>query len=241
MRKIKTAIIMAIGFLAFATQAHAQSSCIDMFKRANELRAAGKYGRAISYYQKAMNCDANLEKDCARWIDWCRQRIRDDRDGGKKDVRHLNISDQKVTIPWYGSDEQIAVDANGKWKVESNDEWLKTVNFGYKNFIIQCREPNNSTRDKVSTLQVVSGSLYKSIEVTQSGRPEYIEAGATKLSFPAKGADDNVTIESNANWDVIEMPSWCKIEKKDDGIHIIVSPNDRVMERNGDIVVKTPS
>lgn len=242
MRNIKTAIIVAIGTLAFATQAHAQKSlsCNEMFKHANDLRAAGKYGKAISYYQRAMNCDANLEKDCIKWIAWCEEHMNKGKDD-EKHKKHLNISEQKVTIPWYGSDKQIMVDANGKWNVESNDEWLKTASHGSKNFIIQCREANNSTRDKVSTLQVVSGSLYKSIEVIQSGRPEYIEAGATKLSFPAKGADDNVAIESNANWDVIEMPSWCKIEKKDDGIHIIVSPNDRVIERDGDIVVKSPS
>lgn len=242
MRIINTTIIVAIGTLVFATQAHAQKSlsCNEMFKHANDLRAAGKYGKAISYYKRAMNCDANLGKDCIKWIAWCEEHISKGKDD-EKQKKHLNISEQKVTIPWYGSDKQITVDANGKWDVESNDKWLKTASHGSKNFIIQCREANNSTRDKVSTLQVVSGSLYKSIEVTQSGRPEYIEAGATKLSFPAKGADDNVAIESNANWDVIEMPSWCKIEKKDDGIHIVVSPNDRVMERDGDIVVKSPS
>ena len=88
---------------------------------------------------------------------------------------------------------------------------------------------------------VKSGSLYKSIKVIQEGRPEYIEVSARSLAFPAKGTADNITIESNANWDVTSTPSWCKVEKKKDGIHIIVSPNDRVMERTDDIVIVSPS
>ena len=75
----------------------------------------------------------------------------------------------------------------------------------------------------------------------QEGRPEYLTVGAKSLSFPAKGTEDSIVVESNAKWDVSSVPSWCKVEKKDDGIHIVVSPNERVLERTDNIVIRTPN
>lgn len=229
MTRIRTTIFAVLGVIAMSAQVHAQS-CTELFKKANSLRADKNYGDAITYYQRAMNCDANLKADCDKWITYCRKRL-----------PVLEVSDTTVTIPWQGSDKQIMVKANGKWHIEGDNDWLTTDASNSKNFIVQCREANNETRDKEQTLFVKNGDLYKSVKVVQKGRPEYIEAGAKSLSFPADGNDDNVSIESNVSWDVIEVPSWCKIEKKDDGIHIIVSKNDRTLERNGDIVIKSPS
>lgn len=210
-------------------QLNAQS-CADLYKRANSLKDSKNYAEAITYYQRARDCDANLRTDCNKWIEYCRKRL-----------PKLEISEQEIVIPYQGGDKKIEVTSTDKWKIDGMTEWCNTDAFNAKNFIIQCREANNSTRSKTATLMVKSGSLYKSVKVIQEGRPEYIEVGAQSLSFPAKGTEDDITIESNANWDVTSIPSWCKIEKKEDGIHIIVSPNDRVMERTDDIVIVSPS
>lgn len=221
--------IAAVGIFAFSLQVNAQS-CAELYKKANSLRDSKNYAEAVNYYQRAMSCDANLKSDCNKWIAYCRKRI-----------PNLEISQPVVRIPYQGGDHQIEVKANGKWKIDGTNEWCTTNTFDAKNFIVQCREVNNSTREKIATLMVKSGSLYKSIKVIQEARPEYIEVGAQSLSFPAKGTEEDITIESNASWDVTSIPSWCKIEKKADGIHIIVSPNDRVMERTDNIVIVSPS
>lgn len=226
MRKV---LLVAIGMIACSMQINAQS-CADLYKRANSLKNSKNYAEAITYYQRAKDCDANLRTDCDKWIEYCRKRL-----------PKLEISEQEIVIPYQGGDKKIEVTSTDKWKIDGMTEWCNTDAFDSKNFIIQCREANNSTRSKVATLMIKSGSLYKSIKVIQEGRDEYIEVGAQSLSFPAKGTEDDITIESNANWDVTSIPSWCKIEKKEDGIHIIVSPNDRVMERTDDIVIKSPS
>lgn len=226
MRKV---LFVAIGMIACSMQINAQS-CADLYKRANSLKNSKNYAEAITYYQRAKDCDANLRTDCDKWIEYCRKRL-----------PKLEISEQEIVIPYQGGDKKIEVTSTDKWKIDGMTEWCNTDAFDSKNFIIQCREANNSTRSKVATLMIKSGSLYKSIKVIQEGRDEYIEVGAQSLSFPAKGTEDDITIESNANWDVTSIPSWCKIEKKEDGIHIIVSPNDRVMERTDDIVIKSPS
>ena len=229
MKTTRKVLLAAIGMIACSMQLNAQS-CADLYKRANSLKNSKNYAEAITYYQRARDCDANLRSDCNKWIEYCRGHL-----------PKLEISEQEIVIPYQGGDKKIEVTSTDKWKIDGMTEWCNTEAFNAKNFIIQCREANNSTRSKTATLMVKSGSLYKSVKVIQEGRPEYIEVGAQSLSFPAKGTEDDITIESNANWDVTSIPSWCKIEKKDDGIHIIVSPNDRVMERTDDIVIVSPS
>lgn len=229
MKTTRKVLLAAIGMIACSMQLNAQS-CADLYKRANSLKDSKKYAEAITYYQRARDCDANLRTDCNKWIEYCRKRL-----------PKLEISEQEIIIPYQGGDKQIEVLSTDKWKIDGMTEWCNTDAFDSKNFIVQCREANNSTRSKTATLMVKSGALYKTVKVIQEGRPEYIEVGAQSLSFPAKGTEDDITIESNANWDVTSIPSWCKIEKKDDGIHIIVSPNDRVMERTDDIVIVSPS
>lgn len=221
--------IAAIGIFAFSLQVNAQS-CAELYKKANSLRDGKNYAEAINYYQRAMSCDAKLKSDCNKRIAYCRKRM-----------PYLEITQPLVRIPYQGGDQKIEVKANRKWNIDGTNEWCSTNAFDAKNFIVQCREVNNSTREKIATLMVKSGSLYKSIKVIQEARPEYIEVGAQSLSFPAKGTEEDITIESNASWDVTSIPSWCKIEKKADGIHIIVSPNDRVMERTDNIVIVSPS
>ena len=53
--------------MACSMQINAQS-CADLFKRANSLRDSRKYADAITYYQRAKDCDANLRSDCNKWI-----------------------------------------------------------------------------------------------------------------------------------------------------------------------------
>lgn len=232
MKFFKRTIITAIGIFAFSMQLQAQN-CAELFQRANSLKNSGKYKDAIFYYKRAKECDPNLKKDCDKWIKYC--------EGITPDVPNIDLSEQVVYIPYQGGDKEIDVKAKGKWNVDGTTDWCNVDAYSSKKLIVQCRDINNSTRDKITTLRVKSGSIYKSLKVVQEGRPEYIEVGATSLSFPASGTEDELSIESNANWDISSVPSWCKIEKREDGIHIIVSPNDRVIERTDDIVIVSPS
>ena len=151
----------------------------DLYKRANSLKDSKSYAEAIVYYQRAMACDANLKKDCNKWIAYCR-----------KNLPNLTISEQEIRIPYQGGDKQVMVKANGKWKVTGAGQWCKADVSDAKSLIVKCREANNSTREKITNLTVKSGSLYKTIKVVQEARPEYIEVGATSLAFPANGTSD---------------------------------------------------
>lgn len=239
MKKIYVVLVALVGILAFPMQSSAQS-CIDLYRQAESLRKSGKasdIADAISYYQRAMECDSYLKSDCERRIKEC-----------KKLLPKLNIIDkeagkqiQKIVIPYQGGDKLINIDANNKWNIEGMTEWCNTETFDGKSFVLQCREANNSTRQKINTLTVKSGSLYKTLTVIQEARPEYIDVAATQLSFPSDGTEQQLSIESNANWDVTSVPSWCSVTKDSTGIRIVVSPNDKIIERKDDIIIISPS
>lgn len=93
MRTTSKVLLAAIGMMACSMQINAQS-CADLFKRANSLRDSRKYADAITYYQRAKDCDANLRSDCNKWIKYCRERL-----------PKLEVSEQEVVIPYQGGDK----------------------------------------------------------------------------------------------------------------------------------------
>ena len=222
-------LIVLVALFAMTTSLQAQS-CVELFKRAKSLQESGKYDDAIVFYEKAKACDPHLTKDCDRLIREC---------NSKRD--HLEISHKEILIPYQGSDSQINITSNKDWLIENESDWCKIELLEKDGLIVQCREANNSTREKINYFTVKSGSLYQTVKVVQAARPEYIDVGATSLAFPANGTEQVVSVESNAKWDVTSVPSWCKIEKTDTVIRIIVSPNDQVIDRSDDIIVYSPS
>lgn len=224
----------------FSTVCSAQS-CGEKLRAASELKKAGianndigKLNQAVYLFRQVSQCDPDMRNRCTKEVNAINKIIR----SLKPD---LTISTSEVTIPYQGGARQIDVVANGKWVVEGKNDWCDIEEFEGNSFAVKCLTANNDTRNKIANLLVKKGSIYKSIKVIQEGRPEYIEVGALNLSFPSKGTDEVIKVESNANWDVTSIPSWCKVEKKEDGIHIIVSPNERIMERTDDIVIVSPS
>lgn len=224
--KIITLLFVAIS-LAVPVQAQ---TCIDLFNKAKELQKNGRYDEAITYYERAKACDPYLTRKCDEGIKYC-----------KNNREFLTVSESEILIPYQGSDSRVKVMSNSNWLVENDADWCRTEMSQKDELIIQCRGANNSTREKISYIKVKSGSLYQTIKVVQAGRPEYLEVSATSLAFPANGTTQNIEVESNAKWNVSTIPSWCTIEKKDTLIHIVVSPNAHAKERNGEIIIYSPS
>ena len=238
MKKRSIVICAMIGLSGLLHQTRAQSTGEDLFVQANNLLKNGNCDdarKAISLYNRAKKEDVNLRIDCDKRILKCQAII-------KKGCNvSLELSTDVVEIPYQGGDYQVGVISSKNWKVDGLQKWISTESYDKNSLILQCRDQNNSTRERISNLMVKSGDLYKSLKVVQAARPEYIEVDATSLAFPSKGTTEQIGVESNAKWDVSSIPSWCKVEKGDSIIRIIVSPNDRVMERVDDIVIVSPN
>lgn len=241
MKKVLLLMLVACSSM-FSTVCSAQS-CGEKLRTASEMKKngiansdIGKLSQAVYLFRQVSQCDPDMRSRCTKEINAINKII-------KSLKPDLTVSTSEVTIPYQGGARQIDVVANGKWVIEGKNDWCDIEEFEGNSFAVKCLTANNETRNKVANLLVKNGSIYKSVKVIQEGRPEYIEVGAQSLSFPSKGTEDVIKVESNANWNVTSVPSWCKVEKneKDSCIHIIVSPNDRVMERTDDIVIVSPS
>lgn len=239
MKKVKLLLVLT-SVLMLTTVCYAQT-CPEKLRTASELKKAGianndisKLNQAVYLFRQVSQCDPDMRRTCNKEVYEINKLI-------KSLKPDLSISTSEVTIPYQGGAKQIDVVSNGSWIIEGQNEWCATEEFEDNSFAVKCLTANNETRSKITNLVVKNGSIYKSLKVIQEGRPEYLEASAQNISAPSKGAEDDIIIDSNVNWNVSSIPSWCKIEKKDDGIHIIVSPNDRVIERADDIIIVSPS
>ena len=235
--KKKQVISLALSLL-LALPGHAQTSGSDLFKQANSLLKTGNCSdarTARTLYQRAKKADYNLQAECDKRILKCNAIIK------KECPVPLELSQEVVEIPYQGGESQIGVISSQSWNIEGLKEWMKTRSDNKNSFVLSCLEPNNTTRERSTTLTVKSGSVFKSLKVIQAARGEYLEADAKSLNFPASGTAEQIGIESNANWKVKSAPSWCQVEKSDTTIRIIVQPNDRVMERVADIIIESPN
>lgn len=238
--KQRRIILFAIaGMLSLSLHVQAQTSGSDLFRQANVLLKKGNSGdarQAMELYKRAKKADPNLRADCDNRILKCQSII-------KKEQRSvsLELSQDVVEIPYQGGESLVGVIAANKWNIDGIKDWF-TTRVGEKNsFVISCLGQNNSTHERTTTLTVKSGDLYKSLKVIQAARPEYIEVDARSLNFPPSGSSEPIKVESNAKWDVTSVPSWCKVEKGDSTIRIIVLPNDRINERVDDVVIVSPN
>ena len=218
-------------------------TCGEKLQKAKEYQDKGLKSKDINLLEKAVyqyrlvsQCDPDVSARCEKEIRSINKVI-------KSYNPDLTISTSEISIPYQGGGRQIDVVSNGKWVIEGEGDalWCKTEKFENNSFAVNCFQENDESRERTITLKIRSGSIYKSLKVIQEARPEYIDVGAKSLSTPSKGAEDNISVKSNANWYVRSAPSWCTVEEKDSFIHIIVSPNDRVLERVDDIVISTPS
>lgn len=232
------ALLVLSIFLALSSQMKGQSLAGDYYRQANELLKRGNCNdaqSAIKLYQRAKKEDSNLRIECDKHIQECIRVIK------KSCDVPLELSTSQIEIPYQGGDSQIGVVSSKSWEIDGNNSWCITKTYDKSKFVVQCREPNNSIKERTTTLHIKSGSLSKSLKVIQAARPEYIEVDATSLSFPSEGTTEQVAVRSNADWDISSKTDWCKVEKGHNAIHIAVTPNNQIRERTADIVIVSAS
>ncbi|MBR2238757.1 MAG: outer membrane beta-barrel protein [Prevotella sp.] len=241
--KQKRNLLAMTVILGLSLQVQAQqttpNSGVELFKQGNaQMRHGGceDAKKAINFYNKAMKVDRNLRIECSKNIEKCKKII------GKGCDARLELTEKKVEIPYQGGDQFIGVISSSKWNYEGKKEkWMNIEKDDKGNVIVSCPNQNNSTRERTTTLKFISGSFLKELEVVQAARPQYIEVDVQSLNFPPSGATETVKVESNVNWSIENVADWCKVEKSDSTIQIIVSPNERTLERDNSIVLKMPN
>lgn len=239
MKRISIILCMTAVLLSQPLSTRAQSrQGGELFQQANALLRKGNCEdarSAVNLYNRAKKYDSNLRGECDKRINKCQSIIK------KQCDVPLELTTDVVEIPYQGGESQVGIISSKNWNVDGAETWFKTRSDNRESLVISCLEPNNSTRERTTTLMVKSGTLYKSLKVIQEARGEFIEVGAKSLTFPSTGSTEQIDVKSNANWNVSSAPAWCKVEKADSTIRIIVKPNENVIERVSDIIVVSPN
>ena len=139
-------------------------------------------------------------------------------------VRTIEISQKSITaqleinptsvspIKGEGGTINFNITSNLKWKVSSNQNWLKVdKNQGSGNdFITATAEPNgtSSSRTAMLTFEGLEGNP-NAVTVNVSQEPGGISVSPTSASLLSdKGSTTNLTITASGSWNLTGIPEW---------------------------------
>lgn len=133
--------------------------------------------------------------------------------------------------------ETVSVSSNCTWSVTSSSDWLAVAK--QDNTIILTISSNETNSYRTATVSVNhNGTTNISKQITVRQAPANINASTETLVFNNTASSVNVTIESEASWDVTTSSSWIEVSPTSGNpgtsvITISVAPNTATNERTG--------
>lgn len=239
MKKMKKYIKLFILFTALSMPISAWGQCAALYQKGETSMKKGKYRDAIKAFKAAMKCDSKLEQDCKAKIKTCEEKINPKPNPTPIiEVSRLTI-DKKVVE--FGCEtrtaEVIKVEsAPEKWEASSDAEWCKVVP-NEKTLSINC-QTNWLTSERRATVTINNEKMRTTVTVIQGGQEEFINIALDKLEFTPKGEIKELQVDSNAEWDVADIPDWCEAIAKDRG-KLILKVNKTKKARIGTLTVKS--
>ena len=84
--------------------------------------------------------------------------------------------------------------------------------------------------------------MEKTVTIVQSGQKERINIELDKLEFSSKGEIKDLPIKTNTEWEVADIPDWCKVVAKvtaKDSSKLILKVDKTKKSNVGTLTVKT--
>lgn len=237
MIKLKNAVVLAMLFMG-CHSAHGQTSCAELMKKANEEFLSGKLSEAKSDYQKVINCgNKYLIPDCRKRI-----KVINDLSAKPQKSAPFEVLEKEITIAYQGGESTIRINGNNKWKATAGNNWCKVkTQEKSRGYIVISISPNESLQDRTTTINVYNGNQKRTVKVINEGAPEMLRSSAENISFPSEGETTTVDIDANTNWDVVDAPSWVKVNKESGKITLTAQANDRNQTRQDSLKIQSPS
>lgn len=233
MIRFKNTAVLALLFIC-CHSAYGQT-CESLVREANKMYEAGKFSRAKTLYQQAINCG---NKD---FVSGCQEKIKIINGITAKPQKSVpfGVSDSEITIAYQGGDKVVNIKGNGSWRVTVDSNWCKVKK--ENGYIIISSSENEALEDRIATVNVYSGSKMKTVKVINEGAPEMLRSSADNVSFPSEGETTTVDINANTNWDVVQAPSWVKVNKGSGKIILTAQANDQNQIRQDSLKIQSPS
>ena len=199
----------------------------------------GRYRDAIKSFKAAMKCDSNLEQACKNKIKECEEKINPaPKPAPPAEITRLTIARKSLE---FGCEtktaESIKIESlPEQWTAISDADWCQ-VTPGEKKLSISC-QTNWLTTERKATITISNEKMKATVSVTQGGQEEFINIALDKLEFGSKGEIKELQVDSNAEWEVADIPEWCEAIAKDRG-KLILKVGKTKKAREGTLIVKS--
>ena len=156
----------------------------------------------------------------------------------------LNVTPASMTFNAAGGSQKGTITSNTNWTVQENLSFIKVdsllgLNNGGINVVC---DSNYSavTRTGVVTILGV-GAVSKTINISQTGVPGFMNISPTSLDFNAAGGKQFFLVNSNTNWTVTEALTHISLNKTTgsftDTVWVTCTPNTTTISRTGLITI----
>lgn len=162
-------------------------------------------------------------------------------------TEYLNVTNH-ISIDGDGSKPGILdIKADCSWTIGEYPSWMsisKVSGTRDASINISCT-PNPSSKDERSfalTVASTSGKLKRIVTISQAISSEYISVNTENISFNSLGESKVLSIESNAQWQIIGMENWFTLSRQEGSgnaeITVSAMKNESEISRTATITIQ---
>ena len=161
-------------------------------------------------------------------------------------VESLTLSDASLDFTAAGETKQLTITSNAEWTATSTATWLTLPTGGTEDEVINVVATEQAAAvGRMATITVeTTGSLMRTVSVTQAAAVEALTLSDASLDFTAAGETKQLTITSNAEWTATSDMLWLTIDgttegTEDEVIDVVAAEQTAAVGRTATITVET--
>lgn len=130
---------------------------------------------------------------------------------------YLNVSDIVVNGDQTSATLNISASQNCSWNITWTESWINSVNpysgrgNGSAEITVSTNPSSRSSRSATIKVSNNSGSIVRTITLTQTANKETLDVSVSSMEFDYKAEIRNVTITSNTHWMITGGANWVSL------------------------------
>ena len=159
----------------------------------------------------------------------------------------ITLSQESLSFEAVASGVSLAITAPARPSLSSSEKWVNITDGTYKDYRITIGvdvSENTSFDSRSATLTIRSGSLSRTVSISQKGRKRPLTLSLSEWEAPTSGGSVDVKVSAPADPTIEGAPSWVSVEKGEfvlysSTLRITVSPNDDSSIRSAQLTIKS--
>ena len=154
----------------------------------------------------------------------------------------LTVNPSSLSFPALGNSQTVTVTTNCAWSVTNIPAWLSvSPSSGAAGTVTLTVTADENTdiipRNITLTFMGCNGQATQNLSVTQNAASAILTVNPSSLNFPALGNNQTVTLTTNCDWSVTNVPAWLSVSPSSGGagtvtLSVTASENTSVVPRN---------